>query len=177
MRELQTILVKLFNRYPSMATVSDNQAKGILAAYMETLREFSSQVVSSACDSFCKNGSAFPPSADELFVECRRQRKACADREAWEAEGRRQVDFKRYRLPAPATLGFTVEQLADWSLLINHVAPYTLRVDANGRLLRIPDGNPGAGKLAEYGYLTPAETQAVKDAKPKSSRKLPEAAE
>lgn len=46
-----------------------------MAAYLETLRDFSPPVVSAACDAYRKKGSAFPPSADELFVECERLSK------------------------------------------------------------------------------------------------------
>lgn len=46
-----------------------------MAAYLEALRDFSPQAVSAACEAYRAKGKAFPPSADELFVECERLSK------------------------------------------------------------------------------------------------------
>jgi hypothetical protein len=55
--------------------------------------------------------------------------------------------------------------LADWSLIINGRGGYTLRADENGNPYSIPNGYPGAGKKAVYGYLTPAEAEYARNEK------------
>lgn len=84
-------------------------------------------------------GSSFPPSADELFVECQKIDDARLAREQW---GGKVIDFNRYRLPPPEKRGYSLAQLADWSLIINGTGPYVLRVDENDNPLRIPPGYP-----------------------------------
>jgi hypothetical protein len=86
-----------------------------------------------------------------------------------ELEARKQAQFAAIggrapqfaRLPQPQALAYTAAQLADWDAEINRpgILPYTMRQDANGVPLRIPDGQPGAGRLVEYGYLTPREAR------------------
>lgn len=160
MDDTKRIILKLFARYPSLATASVAQTAAMTAAYLEALRGFSSPAVSAACDAIRAKGSAFPPSADELFVEC--QKRADAERKARDWGGRT-IDFDRYRLaPPPKPSPYTPEELADWRLIINGSGPYVARVDANGAPLTIPAGYPGAGTLASYGYLTPAEASDVR---------------
>lgn len=163
MDDTKRIILKLFARYPSLATASVAQTAAMTAAYLETLRGFSSPVVSAACDAIRSKGSAFPPSADELFLECQKRRDAEQARRDW---GGKTIDFDRYRLAPPAKPSpYTAEQMADWSLIINGAGPYVRRVDGDGAPLTIPAGYPGAGLVADYGYLTPAEARASRGGK------------
>lgn len=75
----------------------------------------------------------------------------------WKAHGAKRIAF--YHPPSPSR-SFTREQLADWSLIINGSGPYVMREDERGPLA-IPAGYPGAGRAAVYGYLTPAEVEAL----------------
>lgn len=102
--ETKKIILKMFARYPSLATANGNQIAAMAAAYLETLQTFSSETVSAACEAFKRKGSAFPPSADELFVECEKlskTRKTTFD-VAWEralafrSEGRSDAPALKY---------------------------------------------------------------------------------
>lgn len=170
MDETKRIILQMFARYPSLATANEAQIAAMTAAYVETLRSFSSRAVSAACDEFRGKGSAFPPSADELFAECEKVRKAEEARQDWDALGRPKVDFSRYRLSGPQPRRFTPEELADWELVINGSGAYAMREDAKGAPLRIPAGYPGAGQPVAYGYLTPNEAKAVYDARARAAR-------
>lgn len=122
-------------------------------------------------------GSAFPPSADELFAECQKRAAAeKADRD-WRAAGAPKVP--PLRLPPPQKHGYSLAQLADWTLVINGGGRlYAQRVDADGAPLRIPAGYPGAGQPATWGYLTPAEAEANRSSRRKApARHFSEAAE
>lgn len=162
--EKQKSLVKLLCGFPSMASLSEDQMQAMLASYLETLSDFSSREVSNACDRIRKRGNAFPPSAGEVYAECEKSQPDTSFSERWE----RLID-ETPRLAkgvpligAPPRREFTLEQLADWNCLVNAPGklPYTMRADAKGNPLPIPEGHPGAGHEAAYGYLTPAEMRA-----------------
>jgi hypothetical protein len=117
--------------------------------------------VSAACDVFRKRPSAFPPSSGELYAECDKLNQAEKKRQEWKQLGAPSVKFNR--LTPPSKRGWTDAELADWSVVINGPRlPYVMRVDASGNPLTVPVGLPGGGQKVEYGYLTPAEVQAMK---------------
>ena len=150
-------LVKLFLCFPSEKSTGETEFRARVAAYLETLSAFSSKTVSSACDFFRRKGAAFPPSAGELYQEAAKQEDFLKRQEDFDAIGRRVPQGYRL-LPPPSKRGWTVEQLADWSQVINGQGDkYAMRADAEGRPLRIPQGYPGAGRQVDYGYLTPRE--------------------
>ena len=72
------------------------------------------------------------------------------------------LDPTKWRALAPPMRSHTPDELADWERPINHVSPYVLRVDAEGRPLAIPPGYPGAGARVSHGYLTPCELEIVR---------------
>lgn len=126
---------------------------------METVSNFSLEVVCSACETLKRRPQSFPPSAGELhdaclmIVENERKRR--------EFDGR----VPQPRLPPPSRQGWTHGELADWSCIINGKGGhYVSRTGKDGNDLTIPQGYPGAGKPAFYGYLTPKEADAVKRA-------------
>jgi hypothetical protein len=139
------------------------------ASYLETLSKFSSKVVFAACDRLRKRVRPFPPSAGELYGECEKVEEFEATKRSVNDVKFRRIEFRRPQTVERAS--YTVQQLADWSLCINHASPpYVLRVDAQGSPLRVPDGLPGAGSLVEYGYLTPAEAQAAQELRARKSK-------
>ena len=123
---------------------------------METLQQFSSLIISSACKSFCKKPGQFPPSVGELFTECEKRDISARKAQEWERLGRPVVHFS---LPAPNRSEFTLAELADWEFIVNRPGklPYVLRVDGDGRALKVPFGYNGASQEASYGYLTTKE--------------------
>jgi hypothetical protein len=125
------------------------------AAFLDRTSKFSLVVLCAACDDLGKKPGAFPPSAGDLFAACEdvvaRMAKPVA----------KPIDMARYRLAPPPKARYSLEQLQDWELPINHASPpYTMRGEWVGDVckpFRIPTGYPGAGNPAEYGYLTPTE--------------------
>lgn len=157
-------LLKLFNSFPSMATLGEAQAKAMLGSYLEALSSYSSEIVSSACKVAVQRGAQFAPTAGELFVECKKLNEAKRRHDDWLAIGGRKLQSPA--LPPPAKpIAVTYEQLADWKEPINGFGPYVMRVGPDGNPLRIPEGYPGAGQVVQYGYLTPKEAEAVKSAR------------
>jgi hypothetical protein len=155
-------LLKLFSCFPSANTIDREQAAIMTAAYLETLSKFSSETVSAACRAMRERSSPFPPSSGEVYAECERIANRQAEDRRWRGVG--SIDFAKLRLPPPKRPTFTVEQMADWNLLINHMSPpYCLRANADGLPLKIPHGYPGAGQEVVYGYLTPSEAAWVKE--------------
>lgn len=76
-------ILKMFLCFPSAATMDREQAAMMTAAYLETLRNVTLQVVSAACNALRRRASPFPPSAGEVYDECA---------QIAEAERRREVE-------------------------------------------------------------------------------------
>lgn len=114
-----------------------------MAAYLQVLSDFSSQIVSVACDKFCKRKTRFPPTSGEIYEECL----------SVAAEKKRQEQFIDAGRPRPTVTllpplrkNWTQEELANESILINHISPpYYIR--------------PGR----DYGYLTKLESDWIKN--------------
>lgn len=154
----EQIITEMFLCFPSATAMGEEQTALMLAAYLAKLSSFSSEIVSAACERLLREKREFPPSASEVFVACDQRAIELRKRQEWQASGLRKIDFDRYRLPPPQPGLWTLEQLADWTCVVNgKTGRYTLRVDADGKPLKIPDGYPGAGQVVKYGYLTPLE--------------------
>ena len=152
-------IAKLLACYPSTQGWTAEQTLVTTAAFLDQTSDCSLEALCAACRIVGRRQSAFPPSAGELYAECQKQEAAIA----WRGIGARPLNLSKYRLPAPSKRGFTLEQLADWELPINHTSPpYVMRVGPEGNPLKSPYGYPGAGHLVEYGYLTPIEVELVK---------------
>jgi hypothetical protein len=128
-----------------------------------------------------RHNSPFAPSAAQLYAECEKiiernarlnpaPRLAAPRREEYSAEHRASMIERFNKLMADMRAGKIVQKpglpladLANWEKVINGVSNrYVMRVDADGRPLKIPYGYPGAGQPVEYGYLTPREAAIVK---------------
>jgi len=121
--------------------------------------------VSAGCKSARAKGGTFPPSAGEVYAACERESIAAHRRAVSKPISKPFV----YKLPPPRRK-FSLAEMADWSVLINHASPpYCLRVDEAGQALTIPAGYPGAGKPVEYGYMTPKEAQWAKGDRSRAS--------
>lgn len=167
-------LVKMFLSFPAASKMDLAQVQLMTASYLEILQPISSETLSAACDAFRRKAMAFPPSSGELYDECLRLADATKKHADWLAQGAPQA--KPARLPPPPRHGWSYEDLADFHLVINsNRNPYVMRVDAMGALLTIPRELPGAGQPVFYGYLTPAESAAIRGGRsssPMSSVKL-----
>lgn len=157
----ETKILELLACYPLTQGWTAQQASLTIAAFLDQTSKFSYEALSAACRKLGRAGGPFPPSAGDLCAACDEAQKAVD----WQQSGARRLDLSKYRLPPPEKRGYTPDQLADWTLIINGSGPYTLRADADGNELRIPAGYPGAGQAAVYGYLTPGEARAVADAR------------
>lgn len=148
-------IFKMFLCFPSATKLDEETAGMMTAAYLETVRDFSSQTVSAACDALRRRNQPFPPSAGELYDACVTEQQ----RQKRHAEWRPAAPAPR--LPAPRRPIFNDADLADWSIIIN--APRQPYIDRHvgGAPLKIPAGEPGAGKEVFYGYLTQREMRAA----------------
>jgi hypothetical protein len=151
-------ILKLLACFPSTQGWSAEQTALTTAAFLDQTSNFSFEALRAGCRKLGRATGAFPPSAGDLHAACLEAQR----RVDWDRAGGKRLDLTRCRLPKPETRGYTPAQLADWTLLINHTTPYTMRADENGDELRIPAGYPGAGQKAEYGYLTPAEAEWIR---------------
>ena len=160
----KSALVKLFLSFPAASKMDQESVMMSVASYLETLQQHSFETLSAACDAFKRRASPFPPSCGELFTECEKIAAQKKRHDAWVAAGSPPAR-PAIRLGAPPRRGWSLEELADFDLLINPLGgprnqPYTMRVDADGNPLTIPSHLPGAGTKTFYGYVTPAEAQA-----------------
>ena len=147
-------IFKMFLCFPSATKLDEATAAMMTAAYMDTVREFSSDVVSEACDRMRRRSEPFPPTAGELF-------EACGDvlHQRREVQRRRDepVMVAMPRLPRPPAPVWSEGHLADWTLVINAPGlPYVSRAIGDAPM-KIPVGYPGEGRETFYGYLTPRE--------------------
>jgi hypothetical protein len=167
---------KLLCGFPSMANMGETQTAALIATYLEVTSEFSSPEVFAACERLRKQPGAFPPSAGDLHAKCKEMRPSNDFAKRWDkivSETPRVMGRNVLRLEHKREIHCTPEQLADWGYIVNEPGkPYQARVAANGDPLRIPSGYPGAGQIAEYGYLTPREA-ALKRNAPVVERTVP----
>lgn len=174
-------LGEMFFGFPSVRA-SEEEMAGTMMVYLRSVRGYDPEVVSEAAVKATQKGGAWPPSAPEFYELCNQVAARRFQREKLplpappqptysreyretmkERVDRLIADMKAGRL-SPADSKFTIEQLADWNLLLNHLSPpYHMRIDAEGFPLKIPAGHPGAGHPVSYGYLTPAEAAWVKE--------------
>ena len=160
----QQSILKLFACFPSMATAGETQVAAMLAAYLETLSNFSSEIVAGACSALRKKSNPFPSSSGEIFTECEKRQLSARKAAEWERLGRPVVKFPT--LAPPSKHDWTLAELANWECVVNgNGGPYTMRVGENGSALKIPPTYPGAGHPAEYGYLTPREAENARELK------------
>jgi hypothetical protein len=179
-------LMEMFSGFPAFKTSGDT-FKMTLASYLEAIQRFPSEIVRDASLKARRNKSSeWPPSAPQFYDLCsdlnarliQIKRESAPrlsapveqytdeHREAMKARFAKLVDdLKHGRLPPPRH-GFTDEQLADPSCIVNRKGqtPYTLR-----------PGPPFGFKdvHAPYGFLTPKELAAPSVVMPVKRTKSP----